>query len=160
MSYEKFGPGFDWRGVPLAPGQMVIYGAPVGRSIAMVEAEVVELYMTKPEYGTPQPKVKLRIINRAYGGSYKEFVSVGQDRVTIVEKLPASGIKKTATDEIREREEKEALQKKTRATHDLDPEPRGSDSGWRAWYDKPCRSCSLNYYECRDQVCVSYVGVI
>lgn len=28
----------DWRGIPITPGALVIYGAPVGRSIAMVEA--------------------------------------------------------------------------------------------------------------------------
>jgi hypothetical protein len=53
-------PVTDWRGTPIVPGALVIYGAPVGRSIAMVEATVArDAYMDnihgREEHPGPAP---------------------------------------------------------------------------------------------------------
>lgn len=73
----------DWRGTPIEVGQTVIYGAPVGRSIAMVEA-VVDGF-------TDSGRVWLLVRHRAYGGwgdNVKQRVHVGADRLTVVLELP------------------------------------------------------------------------
>lgn len=75
----------DWRGVPIKVDSLCIYGAPVGRSIAMVEARVVGF--------TKSGRVNVVPIRRAYGSSYSDnaavkAVHVGQDRLTIVNELP------------------------------------------------------------------------
>jgi hypothetical protein len=76
----------DWRGTPITPGALVIYGAPVGRSIAMVEATVADPMLT------PSGRIWLDVIRRAYGGYGHENqrVHVGADRLTVVTALPPS----------------------------------------------------------------------
>jgi hypothetical protein len=76
----------DWRGTPIEPGGLVIYGAPVGRSIAMVEATVAEPMLT------PSGRIWLDVVRRAYGGYSDEVkrVHVGADRLTVVDALPAT----------------------------------------------------------------------
>lgn len=86
----------DWRGTPIRGGDTVIYGAGVGRSVALVEATVeregdapLEL---RPKL-TPSGRVWLRIVRRAYGytgDSSETRVHVGADRLTIVTALPPS----------------------------------------------------------------------
>lgn len=70
----------DWRGTPINIGDTVIYGAPVGRSIAMVEG-IVDSF-------TKTGRVNVKVVRRAYGLSGKDVVHVGPDRLTIVTKLP------------------------------------------------------------------------
>jgi hypothetical protein len=78
----------DWRGTPITPGALVIYGAPVGRSIAMVEAVVADPMLT------PSGRIWLDILRRAYGsysyitGDGASKVHVGADRLTVVSVLP------------------------------------------------------------------------
>lgn len=74
----------DWRGTPITPGALVIYGAPVGRSIALVEATVADPMLT------PSGRIWLDVIRRAYGGwgDSKRRVHVGADRLTVVDILP------------------------------------------------------------------------
>lgn len=78
----------DWRGIPITPGARVIYGAGVGRSIALVEGTV--------DTDTPFTKsgrVNVRVIRRAYGGGWydpKPVVHVGRDRLTVVELPPST----------------------------------------------------------------------
>lgn len=76
----------DWRGTPIEPGKLVIYGAPVGRSIAMVEATVADPMLT------PSGRIWLDVHRRAYGGWADEVrrVHVGADRLTVVDALPAT----------------------------------------------------------------------
>jgi hypothetical protein len=76
----------DWRGVPITEGCTLIYGAGVGRSVAMVEA----VYEGKT---TPSGRLWVRVVRRAYGstGSAADLrVHIGADRVTVVDSLPAS----------------------------------------------------------------------
>lgn len=109
----------DWRGTPIVPGSLVIYGAPVGRSIALVEAEVVGF--------TKTGRVNVRIIRRAVGGSWseREVVHVGADRLVVVAMLPPSDVPLTSS-LIADREAAEAERKRIRATHDF-PEPYRED---------------------------------
>lgn len=77
----------DWRGTPIRPGALVIYGAPVGRSIAMVEAIVTDPMLT------PSGRIWLDVQRRAYGswpreGDEPKRVHVGADRLTVVADLP------------------------------------------------------------------------
>ncbi|MGW6855823.1 hypothetical protein [Streptomyces xanthophaeus] len=74
----------DARGVPITVGATCIYGASVGRSIALVEG-VVDGY-------TASGRVWVKVVRRAYGGSgidRAERVHVGADRLVIVDALPA-----------------------------------------------------------------------
>jgi hypothetical protein len=74
----------DWRGTPITPGALVIYGAPVGRSIAMVEARVGDPMLS------PSGRIWLEVDRRSYGGwgDGKRRVHVGADRLTVVTELP------------------------------------------------------------------------
>lgn len=77
----------DWRGTPIDVGATAIYGAPVGRSIALVEA-VVDGF-------TDSGRVWLLVKHRAYGGwssSARPRVHVGPDRLTIVTALPPTDL--------------------------------------------------------------------
>ena len=75
----------DWRGTVINVGDTVIYGAPVGRSIAMVEATVTGF----SEKGRVLLKVKYRAIG-GYGDN--KIVNVGPDRLTIVTGLPPTDL--------------------------------------------------------------------
>ena len=69
----------DWRGTKIEVGDTVIYGGPVGRSIQMVEGEVVGF--------TPAGRVNVRIVRRSYSRAYhgdKRVVHVGHDRLTVL----------------------------------------------------------------------------
>lgn len=77
----------DAREVPIEVGATVIYGAPVGRSIALVEG-VVDGF-------TDSGRVWVKIVRRAYGGGWadsKSRVHVGPDRLVIVTELPHSDL--------------------------------------------------------------------
>ncbi|MFE7624271.1 hypothetical protein [Streptomyces sp. NPDC057509] len=73
----------DARGVDIIEGATCIYGALVGRSIALVEG-VIDGF-------TPSGRVWVKVVRRAYGGGWadgKERVHVGADRLVIVAALP------------------------------------------------------------------------
>lgn len=79
----------DWRGTPIHVGDTVIYGAPVGRLISLVEAEV--------EGFTDSGRVWLHVLHRSHGNWYSKSprrVHVGQDRLTVVTELPPMRITK------------------------------------------------------------------
>lgn len=88
----------DWRGTPITPGALVIYGGPVGRSIQLVEARVSDPMLT------PSGRIWLDIIRRAYTDDNDGRVHVGADRLIVVETLPPTTLP-TAT-EARERKER------------------------------------------------------
>lgn len=71
----------DWRGTEITEGALVIYGSGVGRSIQMNEAIVVS-----PSSGSGNG-VKLRIVRRSYSSGTQPLVTVGADRLTVVESL-------------------------------------------------------------------------
>jgi hypothetical protein len=74
----------DARGVDITEGASCIYGAPVGRSIALVEG-VIDGF-------TASGRVWVKVVRRAYGGGYsggKDRVHVGPDRLVVVDALPA-----------------------------------------------------------------------
>lgn len=78
----------DWRGVEITEGALLIYGAGVGRSVALVEA-------TFTGRVTDSGRLWVRIVRRAYGGGWssaKPEVHIGADRVTVVGSLPPSGV--------------------------------------------------------------------
>lgn len=127
----------DWRGTPIVAGALVIYGAPVGRSIAMVEAEVVGF--------TKSGRVNVRVRHRAYGGwgMGKDVVHVGPDRLTIVSDLPPTDLP-LETDKHAEARAVEAERKRIQATHDF------TEYTWdtqRRQHISYCRKCGLGRYE-------------
>ncbi len=95
---EPLEPLTDWRGCKLQVGNMVLYGAGVGRSIAMVEGTVAGF--------TASGRVWVHITRRAYGTwqHSKDIVDVGADRLTVVFSLPKTNLPTQA--EVREAEEK------------------------------------------------------
>jgi hypothetical protein len=127
----------DWRGTPIVPGALVIYGAGVGRSIALVEAEVAEL---NPEKGT----VKLKVIRRGYGGGTQDYVRVGANRLVVVNDLPPTEIptqNERNAEATRRMEEHDRVEK----THAF-PEYR-----YMRWNDP-------NYFDSSDRVCTKCAG--
>nr|WSW58475.1 hypothetical protein OG513_07705 [Streptomyces sp. NBC_00998] len=83
----------DARGIPITVGATCIYGAPVGRSIALVEG-VIDGF-------TASGRVWVKIVRRAYGGygvDRAERVHVGADRLVIVDVLPECDLPTQATD--------------------------------------------------------------
>ena len=138
-------PVTDWRGTPITEGALVVYGAPVGRSIALVEAEVVGF--------TKSGRVNLRIIRRAYGGGWtdsKDVVHVGKDRLIVVHELPPTEVP-TQAEIVAPKREAKAEQKRIRATHDFPPAyeeevPESERVGsWhrRRFVYPPCSKCGV-----------------
>jgi hypothetical protein len=104
----------DWRGTPIEPGQLVVYGAGVGRSIEMVEAIVADDMLTKAG------AIRLDVVRRSYGNwKQRTRVAVGPDRLTVVEALPPT---KKFT-----QAERSALRDQWFA---MDPRPGGSFYDW------------------------------
>lgn len=109
-------PPRDWRGTPITPGALVIYGAPVGRSIAMVEA-IVAAPMT-----TPSGRIWLNVQRRAYGSSWAadgeqiRKVHVGADRLTVVGVLPPTLVL-TEQEKADRREEQRTRRRRWVDTH-------------------------------------------
>ncbi|HLL34191.1 MAG TPA: hypothetical protein VK545_09930 [Streptomyces sp.] len=103
----------DARGVEIVEGASCIYGAPVGRSIALVEG-VIDGF-------TPSGRVWVRIVRRAYGGGWtnsKDRVHVGPDRLVIVDALPESALQ-TDAEKVAERR-REAVERHRRTIADLE----------------------------------------
>ena len=120
----------DWRGTPIEPGQTVIYGSSVGRSIQLVEGEVDSF--------TKSGRVRVRVIRRSYTTGSKEVVVVGADRLTIVESLPPTS-NPTQVEEYAAVAEK----RRRRATHDMPPYFL-DHAPWKN-PEKACRRCGLTY---------------
>lgn len=141
----------DWRGTPITEGALVIYGAPVGRSIALVEAEVVGF--------TESGRVNLRIIRRAYGWTdarSKDVVHVGADRLIVVNDLPPTDVPLQA-DVKAEKQRAAEERKRLFATHEW-PAPREEEFQGRPTYggygtqtrtrtvQDPCTKCGAERY--------------
>lgn len=80
----------DARGVPITPGDTVIYGFGVGRSIAMAEGVVVN---DMGEWGsrlslTPSGRVRLRVVRRSFDSGTKPVVDVAPDRLVVLKVSP------------------------------------------------------------------------
>lgn len=169
MSYRHPDESKDWRGTPIEEGATVIYGGGVGRSIQMVEAEVIGFHK--------DGKVRLKVVRRSFSGSYKEEVLVGHDRITVVTELPPCEAQ-TVAEEIADRAAKEQRSKELRATHDFKPRPKKVDpkafkqDEWpyydhqgyrlaqsinddevRMWYKNPCKNCKAEHYETGQVAC-------
>lgn len=86
----------DARGVAIAPGDTVIYGFGVSRSIAMAEGVVVGEGCRQPAeecrcgnpYSrvslTPSGRVRVRIIRRSYSSGTQPVVDVAPDRMVVL----------------------------------------------------------------------------
>lgn len=152
----------DWRGTPIEVGKLVIYGAPVGRSIALVEATV--------DGFTKSGRVNLRIIRRAHGYGGKEVVHVGADRLTIVTELPPTDV---PTDAEKSAQALRRMKERNRvhATHtglDLQfprvevVDPR--NSRWTRFettrVETPCSVCGCSYHEGYQRECSGVSGAV
>lgn len=138
----------DWRGVPIVVGGTVIYGAPVGRSIAMVEGTV--------ESFTKSGRVNVRVVRRAYGYSeMKQVVHVGQDRVTVVTAMP-DPLMPTEAEKDAAHAAEQAERDRLTATHDF-PVPVHERTSWGALHLTwpPCTKCGADRYEAGLRECAS-----
>ncbi|MGW1268177.1 hypothetical protein [Streptomyces sp. NPDC002491] len=92
----------DARGVDIHEGAPCVYGAGVGRSIALVEA-VVDGF-------TDSGRVWLKVVRRSYGattwGRPRDRVHVGPDRLVIVDSLPNCDLPTDAEKAVDAREER------------------------------------------------------
>lgn len=122
----------DWRGTPIEVGQTVIYGAGVGRNIAMVEAEV--------EGFTDSGRVWLIVKHRAYGytsSNSPRRVHVGPDRLTVVTKLPPTDLPTEA--EKSEADRQNSLKRYREAIEAIDAGEPPRYALDRAWYERQIR---------------------
>lgn len=75
----------DARGVKIEPGDAVIYGYGVGRSVAMAEGEVVD------DGGkvsvTRSGRVRIRIVRRSYRHGVKPVIDLAADRMVVLKAL-------------------------------------------------------------------------
>lgn len=75
----------DARGVEIVPGDRVIYGFGLSRSVAMAEGEVVE------DHGdvsvTTTGLVRVRIIRRSYNNGEKPVVAIMPDRLVVLKPI-------------------------------------------------------------------------
>lgn len=113
----------DARGVEIVEGASCIYGAPVGRSIALVEGVIAGF--------TPSGRVWVRIVRRAYGGGWsdsKERVHVGPDRLVVVDALPESGLPTDAEKQVARRKERIETYRHRIAELEAGGEARGWES--------------------------------
>lgn len=84
----------DARGVEIAPGDVVIYGFTVGRSVAMAEAVALGKAGALPEHGvsrtevslTPSGRVRLRVVRRSYSSGTQPVVDVAPDRLVVLKR--------------------------------------------------------------------------
>jgi hypothetical protein len=107
--------------VDIVEGASCIYGAPVGRSIALVEG-VVDGF-------TASGRVWVRIVRRAYGGGWsdsKDRVHVGPDRLVIVDALPACDLPTDAEKAVERRKDSIARFRERRDELEAGAESRGS----------------------------------
>lgn len=126
MMSDPTGP-VDWRGTPITPGALVIYGGPVGRSIQLVEATVADPMLT------PSGRIWLNIVRRAYTDDSDGRVHVGTDRLIVVESLPPTNLP-TAT-EVREKAERCRVAREAYVTAAHEAEQHGG-SQWGSYQDR------------------------
>lgn len=87
----------DARGVEISPGDTVIYGFGVGRSVAMAEGVVLAAdhegqHPWPPEDGwpvslTPKGRVRIRVVRRSYSSGEKPVVDIAPDRLVVLKPL-------------------------------------------------------------------------
>lgn len=128
----------DWRGTVIEPGQTVIYGGPVGRSIQQVEGEVVGF--------TKSGRVNVHVIRRSFTSGDRDVVHVGADRLTVVESLPPTSNVTQAEQNV------ERLERHRRyETHDMPPywnsEPPYTNP------NRVCQRCGVTFAEASEREC-------
>lgn len=130
----------DWRGTVIEPGQTVIYGGPVGRSIQQVEGEVVGF--------TKSGRVNVHVVRRSYTTGDRDVVHVGADRLTVVDALPS-------TDNPTQAEENviRAERRRKRDTHSM-PSYWLKQAPWTN-PDRVCRHCGATPEESSERECLS-----
>jgi hypothetical protein len=135
----------DARGVEITEGASCIYGAPVGRSIALVEG-VIDGF-------TQSGRVWVRIVRRAYGGGWsesKERVHVGPDRLVIVDALPESTRPTDAERQEERRRERIATYRQRIAELEAGGDARGWESPedalkhYRKWLAQEEAKCATH----------------
>ncbi|MDX2575918.1 hypothetical protein PV332_10540 [Streptomyces scabiei] len=109
----------DARGIEIVEGATCVYGAGVGRSIALVEA-VVDGF-------TDSGRVWLKVVRRSYGattwGKPRDRVHVGPDRLVIVDALPSCDLPTDAEKAAESRQERMARYRERIAAFEADEEP-------------------------------------
>ncbi len=130
----------DWRGIIIEPGLTVVYGGPVGRSIQMVEGEVVGF--------TKSGRVNVKVIRRAYTSGDRDVVHVGADRLTVVDALPPTTNATQAEESAVRAERRRRYQ-----THDI-PSYWLNQHPWTN-PDRNCRRCSITHSDAYETECIS-----
>jgi hypothetical protein len=144
-------PPVDWRGTPIKPGALVIYGGPAGRSITMVEATVADPMLS------PSGRIWLNVIRRSYAHTDGAKVHVGADRLTVVTGLPPTTVPTEAERAARGEAQRKARNAYVEAAHETEQhggEPWGAhrtrDRGRDRWGRQlltwleyvPCEGCT------------------
>lgn len=87
-------PVLDARGVAIEPGDTVIYGFGVGRSVAMAEGVVLAAEPCDGDCSTPTRHqtlsltptgmIRVRVVRRSYSSGEKPVVAINPDRVVVL----------------------------------------------------------------------------
>ena len=128
----------DWRGTPITPGALVVYGAPAGDSTQMVEATVAPA-----PFLTPSGRVRLDVIRRSVYISDRDRVSVPPLSLTVVTDLPPT----TQQTDAEQRESRARVDAERKAIWDTHEVPEG----WR--WDTPCKACGTLVHQARTRRC-------
>ena len=145
----------DWRGTVIEIGSPVIYGGPVGRSIQLVEGEVVGF--------TKAGRVNIKVVRRAYSKAYygdKRVVHVGMDRLVVLnpDSLPPTALptwEEAIDASAAKRDERDRLS----ATHTWPPEVWEDVSYGKVTYHNhrrvqpPCSVCGVGTFDGARMAC-------
>ena len=158
---ERIADPRDWRGTSIKVGDPVIYGAPVGRSIELVEGEVTGFSKTG--------RVNVKVIRRAYshaGGYGKRTVHVGQDRLTVIrpDSLPPTTLPtwEEAIEASQRRQEEREDRYNSHVWPPVEETPRVTkDDGWgrqilvqqATRFYPPCTRCHLDHRQGSQKSC-------
>lgn len=127
----------DARGIEITEGATCVYGAPVGRSIALVEGTI--------DGFTPSGRVWVKIVRRAYGSyGHTARVHVGADRLVIVDELPNSPLP-TDAEEAENQRRKNIARWRSRIA---DLEAGGELKGWEN-ADQRTKTDVIDWYRAR-----------
>lgn len=153
-------PVVDWRGTEIKPGQTVIYGAGVSRSISPTEGVVESIAYKERSYsdwdkkGRTSTTIRVRIVRTAFGyRAGKPVVNVMPERLTVVDSLPA-----TEVPTMREKMDKDDAEAQERLrlmnTHrGVDIIVQRSANGMREYEHRGCSVCGCSYHDAYKMAC-------
>lgn len=157
-------PVTDWRGIEIKPGQTVIYGAGVSRSISPTEGVVESIAYKERSYkdwdkkGRTSTTVRVRIARTAFGyRAGKPVVNVLPGRLTVVDSLPATEVptmkEKMDKDEAEAQERLRLMNTHTGVDIVVVHQPGHRGHTIREYEHRGCSVCGCTYHDAYKMGC-------